>query len=349
MTDRAQDPSARIAELEDLVERLESRLRAAQDRVDEARKARDAFLSDMGHEFRTPLNAVIGFCGLLAPEASALQRGYVDSIRTAGLRLLELLNESAAEAQAPTGPIDGSSTCLVPRSAPGSAEEDDEALQRVRYRPGKVLVVDDIELNRMLVRGLLERMGLRVSEAIDGESAVQAALADPPDLVLMDMRMPGMGGAHAASLLRLDPRTASVPLLALTASVDLPPEPDAGSPFDGHLTKPIRPARMVGALDRYLRRDDPSPEAPVAESVIGLEPEGRDLLLAPVRAAVEEMGGAIRFSRIRSLVVEAELLAAKGPLAAQIAGWARGLHLAADAHDVPAIERLLATVLGEIP
>ena len=81
----------------------------------------------------------------------------------------------------------------------------------------KILVVDDDPRNLRLAVTVLEQAGHEVLSAEGGAEGVEAALAHAPDLVLMDMQMPGMDGVSALRRLRADPRTAALKVVALTA------------------------------------------------------------------------------------------------------------------------------------
>lgn len=82
---------------------------------------------------------------------------------------------------------------------------------------GSILVADDEEQNRRLLGDILEAQGHRVTLAEDGQQALEKALADPPDIVLLDVMMPGLDGYEVCGRLRNDPRTAHVPVLMVTA------------------------------------------------------------------------------------------------------------------------------------
>ena len=114
----------------------------------------------------------------------------------------------------------------------------------------RVLVVDDTAVNRELVKLMLEPLGLEIEEAAGGADGVQAAMTRPYDLILMDVRMPGVDGLEATRLIRavsaLNRRT---PILALTA--DVQPENAAAcrnAGMDDVLAKPIVPAELIGKL-----------------------------------------------------------------------------------------------------
>ncbi len=105
----------------------------------------------------------------------------------------------------------------------------------------KILVVDDDARNLRLAVAALEQAGHEVLSAEGGAEGIEAAFAHAPDLVLMDVQMPGMDGIAALRRLRADPRTAALKVVALTA---LAMKGDAerllAEGFDGYLEKPIR-------------------------------------------------------------------------------------------------------------
>lgn len=112
-----------------------------------------------------------------------------------------------------------------------------------------VLVVEDNEKNRKLARDLLSFRGFRVAEATTATDALIAARAEPPDLVLMDVALPDMDGVEALRLLRSDPLTKGVPVVAVTAFAmkgDRERLLDEG--FDGYVAKPIDVRTFVDAL-----------------------------------------------------------------------------------------------------
>ena len=114
-----------------------------------------------------------------------------------------------------------------------------------------MLIVDDNEKNRRLARDVLGFAGLRTLEAGTGAEALRLAAELLPDVVLMDIRLPDMDGTDAVVRLRGDPRTAAIPLVALTSFAmvgDRERFLEAG--FDGYLEKPISvrdfPAQVRG-------------------------------------------------------------------------------------------------------
>ena len=117
-----------------------------------------------------------------------------------------------------------------------------------------VLIVDDNEKNLKLHRDVLRAAGLRTLEAATAAEGIALATAQEPDVILMDIGLPDMNGAEAARTLAADPRTARIPVVALT-SLRLDHESDrlriAG--FAGYLEKPISVADFPDQVRRYCR------------------------------------------------------------------------------------------------
>jgi CheY-like chemotaxis protein len=117
----------------------------------------------------------------------------------------------------------------------------------------RVLLVEDDQDNFDLVHILLEQSGCIVLGAITGQEALEVARRELPDLILMDLSLPVMDGWTAAHELKLDPQTASIPLLALTAHTlpgDRQRALDAG--FNGYISKPINVLHFKEELNKAL-------------------------------------------------------------------------------------------------
>ena len=142
-----------------------------------------------------------------------------------------------------------------------------------------VLVVDDGAVNRRILRGILEKAGAVVSEAAGGEEALRLVRSSPPDLVLLDVVMPGMDGLEVCGALKADPATSDVPVIVVSAlgeSSDRVRGLSAGA--EDYVTKPLRRRRGPGA-----RRD--APPDPEAHPVSPQPEPGAD------RSAGEDRGG----------------------------------------------------------
>jgi two-component system, cell cycle response regulator DivK len=116
-----------------------------------------------------------------------------------------------------------------------------------------ILIVEDNEKNLKLVRDVLQFKGYQTIEAGTGEEGVRLAKARIPDLVLMDIQLPGMDGIRALGELRADPTTRAIPVMAVTASAmthDRKKIMAAG--FDGYQSKPIRVKELMDAIRTML-------------------------------------------------------------------------------------------------
>jgi two-component system cell cycle response regulator DivK len=116
-----------------------------------------------------------------------------------------------------------------------------------------VLIVEDNEKNMKLARDVLQSRGYATLEAVTGEDGVRLARERKPDLVLMDIQLPGISGIDALAQLRADPATARIPVIAFTASVtptDRTQISEAG--FDAFLSKPIHLKEFVETVKRVI-------------------------------------------------------------------------------------------------
>jgi two-component system cell cycle response regulator DivK len=116
-----------------------------------------------------------------------------------------------------------------------------------------VLIVEDHEKNMKLARDVLRAKGYRTLEAVTGEEGVQLALDNVPDLVLMDIQLPGISGIEALKRIREDARTARIPVVALTASVT-PTDRSAinAAGFDAFVSKPIDLKEFLATVKRLV-------------------------------------------------------------------------------------------------
>ena len=117
-----------------------------------------------------------------------------------------------------------------------------------------ILVVEDNEKNLKLFRDVLQAVGYRTLEATTGGQAVELATRHRPDLVLMDIQLPDVDGVEALDRLRADERTASIPVLAVTAQAmrgDSKRFLEAG--FDAYLSKPVNIGELVSVVEQHCR------------------------------------------------------------------------------------------------
>ena len=144
---------------------------------------------------------------------------------------------------------------------------------------GKILIVDDESQNVEVLRRLMTRLGYDVLTALDGESALRSVVRDGPDLVLLDVNMPGIDGVEVCRRLKADPATRLIPVVliaTLTASEDRVRGIDAGA--DDYLAKPPVIAELearVRSLTRLKRYTDELDSAEAVILSLGLTIEAR--------------------------------------------------------------------------
>lgn len=118
----------------------------------------------------------------------------------------------------------------------------------------KILIADDKATSRELLRTVLERQGYAITEASDGEEALQKALAETPDLILLDLQMPRRTGYEVLRELRKDPRHAKLPIIALTASaMQGDREKALAAGFTGYMAKPVPLIHLRKEVHRLLQ------------------------------------------------------------------------------------------------
>jgi len=116
-----------------------------------------------------------------------------------------------------------------------------------------ILVVEDQEDNRQILRDLLGNAGYELTEAENGEEAITAAGKQRPDLILMDIQLPIMDGYEATRLIRTNPDLRSVPIIAVTSYALAGDEDKAlAAGCDGYVTKPYSPRDLLAKVRTYL-------------------------------------------------------------------------------------------------
>lgn len=118
----------------------------------------------------------------------------------------------------------------------------------------RILYIEDDANNRMLVKRILMSEGVDVAEADNALTGIEMALSDPPDLILMDVSMPGMDGLTATAKIRDLPEIAHIPIIALTANVmEGDREKSLNAGCDGYIGKPIDVDTFADQVSEYLR------------------------------------------------------------------------------------------------
>ena len=117
----------------------------------------------------------------------------------------------------------------------------------------KILLVEDNELNRDMLSRRLKKKGYTVLCAMDGQSGIDAAKSDAPDLILMDLSLPILDGWKATQLLKSDDKTSNIPIIALTAhAMDGDREKALATGCDDYDTKPIDFERLLSKINSLI-------------------------------------------------------------------------------------------------
>ena len=149
---------------------------------------------------------------------------------------------------------------------------------------GSVLIVDDEAASRHLLGGYLAAVPCQVAEAVDGASALAAVAAAPPDLILLDVRMPGMNGLAVTRRLKTVPATATIPIMLVTALDDAADRLRGLEAGADDLSLSIRgPEGPIGVLGAYTAR----PRAFTADDIHFLQGIGQVLATAMDRTRAE--------------------------------------------------------------
>jgi two-component system cell cycle response regulator DivK len=119
--------------------------------------------------------------------------------------------------------------------------------------PSRVLVVEDHPLNRELAEAILQRAGYEVVGVEDGETALDTVAAARPDVILLDVELPGISGLEVTRRLKADPATRAIPVVVLTAYAMVGDEERArAAGCDEYVTKPIERPKLLDAVARAL-------------------------------------------------------------------------------------------------
>jgi two-component system cell cycle response regulator DivK len=119
----------------------------------------------------------------------------------------------------------------------------------------RILMIEDNAANMKLALLLLSKAGHSVQCAVDAEAGLALARAELPDLILMDIQLPGMDGLAATALLKRDPATATIPVIALTAmAMKADREKSQLAGCDAYIAKPLRYQELYATIDALLLR-----------------------------------------------------------------------------------------------
>jgi class 3 adenylate cyclase len=231
----------------------------------------EEFHRALRHDLRTPINAIKGYAEMLREDAVGEQAlaGDLDKMLAESALLLDridgLVTYSAGDAVASESAAGADGETAAPARVVESlvavlrAVAPDEA-DRAAVIPSRILVVDDNASNRDLLSRRLQRQGHTVVQAGDGAGALAQVDAEPLDLVLLDLMMPGISGYEVLTRLKADPRHRDLPVIMISALSELDSVVrciEAGA--DDYLAKPLDPillrARVGSSLEKKHLRD----------------------------------------------------------------------------------------------
>ena len=117
----------------------------------------------------------------------------------------------------------------------------------------RILVIEDQEDNRRILRDLLASAGYEMIEAVTGEDGVALAETHRPDLILMDIQLPGLDGYEATRRIKANPELRQIPIIAVTSYALSGDEAKArAAGCDGYVTKPFSPRQLLAKIREYL-------------------------------------------------------------------------------------------------
>ena len=222
---------------------------------------REELLAHSAHDLRGMVNTILITVDLLLESTGSVltapQHAIADKIKLQGRRLVELITRQK-DGHAVVS-VDHAAP-LAPAAPPGPAEQPSPAAPGPDGQPSpaairpRVLIIDDDEPAREAIARQLEQRGYAVRGLGDADAAVEEIRRDPPDLALLDVRLPGMDGFALAEHLARDPRTAEVPILFLSAW-DAVEDRIRGLALgaDDFLTKPVDDRELAARVERSLR------------------------------------------------------------------------------------------------
>lgn len=118
----------------------------------------------------------------------------------------------------------------------------------------RILVIEDTDDNRRILRDLLSNAGFELIEATDGEQGVAAAAAQRPDLILMDIQLPVIDGYEASRRIKANPELRHIPIIAITSyALAGDEQKTAAAGCEGYVAKPFSPRQVLALVRQFLR------------------------------------------------------------------------------------------------
>ena len=117
----------------------------------------------------------------------------------------------------------------------------------------RILMVEDLEDNRQILRDLMASVGYELLEAVDGAEGVAVAIRERPDLILMDIQLPVLDGYEATRRIKANPALRHIPIIAVTSFALSDDEAKAtAAGCDGYITKPFSPKQLLTTIHQFV-------------------------------------------------------------------------------------------------
>ena len=218
-------------------------------------------------------------------------------------------------------------------------------IDHIQFEKATILIVDDIKDNRKLIQAILDKYNLTSVEALNGKDALEKLKNNKIDLILMDLKMPVMNGYESTRLIKKNPKTKHIPIIAITASVmgkDMQKIKEYA--FDGYLRKPVTYDELLSQLAKFLKNKMQSIEEKNQDNISDLGYQNLPNLIKILKNEylqnwhkIKDMGD---FTLIKSFADRLEELGKKSDIAF-LTHYAKTLQTSCESFDIEKIDYLM--------
>ncbi|MFW6248545.1 MAG: ATP-binding protein [Bacteroidota bacterium] len=166
-------------------------------------------------------------------------------------------------------------------------------IENIVFDPATILIVDDVRTNIESVENLLSGSNLLISTADNGEMGLQVINQSSPDLILLDMRMPGIDGYELAKMIKNKPDKKHIPIVAFTASVFSSDKIDNSGLFAGVLFKPVRRNDLFAEISKHLKHQIADEQTKKTEKPAKFDPSSIQIKPGDLEKAIQEVNASL--------------------------------------------------------
>lgn len=236
-------------------QRQKQQLADAFAQAQEANQAKMLFFANMSHEIRTPINAIMGMNTMIMRETGEEKtREYADEIRKSSDTLISLVDDILNVAKTETEPMEQKTTGNLIDVA-----DDNQIVANECYHApdAKLLVVDDVEMNLVVIKNLLKRLRVEPQTCLSGKEAVELARNQKFDIIFLDAMMPELNGEETFKMIREECEiNQETPIIVVTANAIVgAKEHYLSVGFDDYISKPIDDKVLETIIQQYLPKD----------------------------------------------------------------------------------------------